>query len=178
MIETLFFLTEAHSEAEGGFGLNFDILESNLINLLILAGVLFYYGSKIVGNILSERKNKIAQKIGEAEEKQRKAAQALAQEQEKLAQAKSTASKIISEAEANAQKAKQAILAQGEKEVERIKAMAVADLNSEQDRAIAELKQRITALALGRVENQLGEFLNDETQHQLIDRSIARLGGS
>jgi F-type H+-transporting ATPase subunit b len=177
MIETLFFLAEAHSETEGGFGFNFEILESNLINLLILVGVLFYYGSKIVGNILSERKNKIAQKIQEVEAKQARAAKALTEEQAKLAQAKSTASKIISEAEANAEKAKQAILAQGEKEVERIKAMAVADLNSEQERAIAELKQRVAALALGRVENQLGEILNDDVQHQLIDRSIARLGG-
>ena len=175
---TLFFLIEASSEVEGGFGFKLDLLESNIINLLILLGVLFYYGSKVVGNILAERKAKIAEKIQEVEAKQKKAAAALAEEQQKLAQAKETAKTIRSEAEVNAQKAKEAILAQGEKEVERIKATAQADLNSEQERAIAELKRRVATLALERVESQLGNILNEEAQQKLIDRSIAQLGGN
>lgn len=175
---TLLFLIEASSEAEGGFGFKFDLLESNIINLAILLGVLFYYGSKVVGNILAERRAKIAEKIQEAEAKQQKAAATLAEEQEKLAKSKETAKKIRSDAETNAQKAKEAILAQGAKEVEKIKATAQADLNSEQERAIAELKQRVAALALEKVESQLGGILNDEAQQKLIDRSIAQLGGN
>ena len=175
---TLFFLIEASSEVEGGFGFKLDLLESNIINLVILLGVLFYYGSKVVGNILAERKAKITEKIQEVEEKQKKAAAALAEEQQKLAQAKETAKTIRSEAEVNAQKAKEVILAQGEKEVERIKATAQADLNSEQEKAIAELKRRVATLALERVESQLGNILNEEAQQKLIDRSIAQLGGN
>jgi F-type H+-transporting ATPase subunit b len=41
---------------EGGFGLNVDILETNLINLVIILGVLFYFGSKFLGKTLSTRK--------------------------------------------------------------------------------------------------------------------------
>ena len=44
MIETLLFLAEAHSEVEGGFGLNLNIFETNLINLLLLVGILIYFG--------------------------------------------------------------------------------------------------------------------------------------
>ena len=175
---TLLFLIEASSGSEGGFGFSSDILGSNVINLAILLGVLFYYGSKVVGNILAERKAKIAERIQSAEAKQQKAAATLAEEQEKLAQAKTTAEKIRSDANANAQKAKEAILAQGVKEVEKIKASAQADLNSEQERAIAELKRRVAVLALERVESQLGGILNDEAQQKLIDRSIAQLGGN
>ena len=175
---TLLFLIEASSEAEGGFGFKLDLLESNIINLLILLAVLFYYGSKVVGNILAERQAKIAEKVQEAEAKQQKAAATLAEEQEKLAQAKVTAEKIRSDAEANAQKAKEAILAQGAKEVERIRETAQADLNSEQERAIAELKRKVAVLALERVESQLEGILNDEAQQKLIDRSIAQLGGN
>ncbi len=175
---TLLFLIEASAEANGGFGFHLDILESNIINLAILLVVLIYYGSKVVGNILSERRAKIAEKIAAAEALAKQAAATLAEEQEKLAQAKATAEKIISDASANAEKAKAAILAQGEKEVERIKATAQANLNSEQERAIAELKRMVAALALERVESQLGEILNDEAQQKLIDRSIAQLGGN
>ncbi|MDJ0648832.1 MAG: F0F1 ATP synthase subunit B [Xenococcaceae cyanobacterium MO_188.B19] len=178
MIETLLYLAEAHSEVEGGFGLNLDIFETNLINLSILLGILYFYGSKIVGDILSERRSKIAQQIAEIEQKQKAAAATLANEQKKLAEAKKTAEQIRQDAHANAEKAKAAILAQGEKEVERLRATAAADLSSEEARAIAELKQRVTALSLAKVESQLPSMLDDSAQTTLIDRSIAQLGGA
>ena len=177
MVDSLFFLTEAGSEAKGGFGLNFDILESNLINLSILLGVLFICGRKIVGNILSERRAKIAEQIESVEKKLKEASKSLEEQQQKLKQSEATAAQIRQDAEAKTKKAKQEIISQGKKEVERVKAMGLQDLNSEQDRAIAELRQRAAALAIERVEAQLKDILDDSAQHQLIDRSIAQLGG-
>ena len=177
----LFFLVEAsveaHSEVEGGFGLNLDILGTNLINLTILVGILVYYGKGLISNLMSERNAKIAEQIQEAEKKQQTASAALQEQKQKLAEAEKTAAKIRQDAQANAEKTKQAILAQGEKEVERLKATAVADLNSEQTKVIAELRQRVAALAIEKVETQLPQMLNDEAQNQLIESSIARLGG-
>jgi F-type H+-transporting ATPase subunit b len=174
---TFLFLAEAHSEVQGGFGLNLNIFESNLINLLILIGVLFYYGRGTVANILKERHSKIAQTIQEVEEKVQQSANALAEQQQKLAQAQLTADKIRKEAEVSAQKAKEDLLAQGEKEVERLKSMAVQDLNSERDKAIAELQQRVATLTIEQVESQLKQILDESAQQKLIERSIAQLGG-
>lgn len=176
MIGTLLFLAEAHSEVERGFGLNFDIFESNLINLSILIGILYYYGKDVVSNILSERRSKIAEQIQEVEQKKKDAVNTLAAEQKKLEQAQVNAAKILSEAETNAQQAKATILAQGEKEVQRLKETAGKDLNSEQERAIAQLRERVVALALEGVESRMGNLLNDEAQRKLIDSSIAKLG--
>ena len=179
MIGNLLYLAAvAETEHEGGFGLNLDILDTNLINLLILIGVLYFYGSKIVGNILSERREKIARQLAEIEEKKEKAAATLAEEEKKLAEAKQTATKIVKDAKANAEKVKAAILADGDKEVERLKASAAADLSSEEARAIAELKQRVATLALEKVESQLPQMLDDSAQTTLINRSIAQLGGA
>lgn len=177
MMGTFFFLAAAHSEVESGFGLNFDILDTNLINLTLLVGILFYYGKPIVGNILSERRSKIAEQIQEVEQKQKQAVATLAEEQQKLAAAETSAAKIRQEAEVNAQKAKEAILAQGEREIERLKAAAGKDLDSDREKAIASLRERAVALAIERARTLMGEVLNDDTQHQLIDRSIAKLGG-
>jgi F-type H+-transporting ATPase subunit b len=177
IIMTLLFVAEAHSESKGGFGLNPDIFEANLINLAILIGVIFYYGRKVVGDILSERRSKIAQQIEEVEAQLKQSAQSLKEQQQKLEQAQVTAEKIRQDAQANAEKAKQTTLAQGVIEIERLRAVASQDLSSEQDRAIAELRQRAAALAIEKVESQLKNILDDSTQHQLIDRSIAQLGG-
>ncbi len=173
----LFFLANAHSEVEGGFGFNLDILETNLINLAILIGILVYYGGKVFGDALNQRRSTIAEQIQEAEKKQQEAVLALKEQEQNLAEAEKTAEKIRQEAQINAEKTKQAILAQGDKEVERMKAMATADLNSEQAKVIAQLRQRVAALAIEQVESQLPGMLNDEVQYQLIDRSIAKLGG-
>lgn len=178
MIGNLLYLAEAHSEVEGGFGLNLDILETNLINLLILIGILYFYGSKIVSNILRDRREKIAKQLAEIEEKKQKAQATLAEEEKKLAEAKQTATKIVEDAKANAEKVKAAILADGDKEVERLKASAAADLSSEEARAISELKQRVATLALEKVESQLPQMLDDSAQTTLVDRSIAQLGGA
>jgi F-type H+-transporting ATPase subunit b len=177
MIETLLFLAEAHSEVEGGFGLNLNIFETNLINLTLLVGILVYFGKPVLSNILTERRAKITEQIQAVEQKQKQAEVTLANEQKKLEEAKVTAAKIRSEATANAQKAREAILAQGEKEVQRLKEIAGKDLSSEQEKAIAQLRERVVALALENARSQMDNMLNDDVQRQLIDSSIAKLGG-
>ncbi|MDY7012240.1 MAG: F0F1 ATP synthase subunit B [Cyanobacteriota bacterium] len=168
------FLYLAH---EGGWGLNFNILETNLINLAILVGLLLYYGPQLIGKILSERRAKIEGEIKEAEKRAADAAAALADAQQKLARAQAEAEKIRAQAEETAKNAKEQILAQGKIEVERMRAGADRDTQTEQDRAIAELKQRVAQLAIERVESRLQEILDDSAQTQLIDRSIAQLRG-
>ena len=172
-----FFLLNAEAGAESGFGFNFDIIETNLINLGIIFVLLIVYGGKVVGNILSERRAKIEAEIKSAEARAQEAKDALAEAQKNLKEAQANAVKIRTEAEANAEKAKEAILLKGQKEVERLKATAAADLSSEQDRAIAQLKSQVVEMALSRVESRMGEMLNEDKQRQLVDRSIANIGG-
>jgi F-type H+-transporting ATPase subunit b len=177
MIETLLFLAEAHSEVESGFGLNLDIFETNLINLTLLVGILIYFGKPVLSKILTERRSKIAEQIQAVEQKKKQAEVTLANEQKKLEEAKVTAAKIRSEATTNAQKARETILAQGEKEVQRLKEIAGKDLSSEQEKAIAQLRERVVALALENARSQMENMLNDDVQRKLIDSSIAKLGG-
>ena len=171
-----FFLLNAEAGAQSGFGFNFDIIETNLINLGIILVLLIVYGGKVVGNILSERRAKIEAEIKSADARAKESKDALAVAQKNLQQAQDNAVTIRSEAEANAEKAKEAVLAKGQKEVERLKASADADLNSDRERAIAQLRSRAVEMALERVESRMGEVLNDDKQRQLIDRSIAKLG--
>ncbi|MEG4804891.1 F0F1 ATP synthase subunit B [Microcoleus sp. ARI1-B5] len=170
-------LLATEASREGGFGLNFDILETNLINLSIVIGLLFYFGRGFLGNILSERRSAIEEAIKDAETRQKDAAAALAEQQQKLTQAQAEAERIRSAAEANAIGAKEAILAQAAQDVERMKATAGQELEAERERAIAQLRARVASMALERVEAQLKTSLDDSAQNQLIDRSIALLGG-
>lgn len=171
----LFYL--ATEEAGGGFGLSTDILGSNLINLIIVIGVLVVYVGGFIGNILTERRNKIAEEIKEAETIANNAAKSLAEAKEDLNQAQAKAKQIKSDAEITAEKARAQILAQGEKEIERMKATAVQELDSERAKVIADLKRRIAVLALEKAEQDIKNSLNEDIQGKLISRAVDQLGG-
>lgn len=164
--------------SEGGFHLNFDILETNIINLAIIIGFLYVYGGKFVGNILEERKSKIVADLEDAENRAKKAEAALTSAQKDLEQAQAKAVSIREDAKVAAEKTKADILAKGREEVEKLKASAVKELSTEQAKVVAELKQRIAQLALEKVEADLKSSLNDDAKSKLIDRSIAQLGGN
>ncbi|PSN19846.1 ATP synthase F0 subunit B [filamentous cyanobacterium CCP5] len=163
---------------EAGFGLNFDILETNIINLAIVIGVLVYFGKKFLGGQLADRRAEIESAIKDAEQRKKEAASALAEQQQKLAQSKADAKQILANAEETAKRSRESILAQAEEDVERMKATAARDLSSQQDRVIRELRQRISELAIQRAESDLPNRLNDDLKRRLADSSIALLGGN
>jgi F-type H+-transporting ATPase subunit b len=168
----------ATENAHGGLGLNFDILETNLINLSLLIGFLVVYGRKFISNILTERRLAIEEEINEAETQSQTAAAQLAEAQQKLAQAQAEAVTIRADAETRAKVLKSQILAQADTEIERMKATAVQELDTEQAKVIAELKQRIVLKALEKSEARLKDRLDVSAGEKLIDRCIAQLGGS
>ena len=172
-----FFLLAAEAE-HSGFGLNLDILETNLINLVIIVGVLVYFGKNSLGKTLTDRRTQIEAAIKEAEQRKEKAAAALAEQQQKLAQAKTEASRIRAEAEERANAVRANVMAQAEEDMQRMKASAAQDLSAQQDRVLNELRQRIAALAMQRAEEHLKSQMNDDAQRQLIDRSITMIGGA
>jgi F-type H+-transporting ATPase subunit b len=175
----LLLMAEATAEAahEGGFGLNTNILETNLINLAIIVTVLFIFGRKALGNTLKARQETIETAIKNAESRLAQAQTALETERKKLSEAKKEAETIKKAAQENAVKAKEAILAQAAVDVERMKATASADVSSERDKAIAQLRQKVVALALAKAESELKAGISQSTQEKLVDRSIALLGG-
>lgn len=169
---------EAAEAAESGIHLNFDILETNIINLAIVIGVLVYFGRGVLGNALSERRSQIAEAIQEAETRKKTAAASLADAQQNLTQAQSEAARIVAEAQERAKTVREAILSEAQADMQRLKAAEAQDLTRQQERVMMELRQRISALALQQVESQLKSGIAESTQQQLIDRSIASIGGA
>jgi F-type H+-transporting ATPase subunit b len=167
----------ALGEGEGGFSLNTNILDTNLINLAIIITVLVVFGRKVLGNTLKSRRENIESAIKSAEQKVAETAAQLKEAQQKLEQAQAEAQRIKQTAESNAQTAKDAILAQSAVDIGRMQEAGAADLNSELERAIAQLRQKVALQALQKVEAKLKGGISDDAQQVLIDRSIAQLGG-
>jgi F-type H+-transporting ATPase subunit b len=171
------FVLEASEVEESGFGLNFNLLDTNLINLVIIIAVLIYFGRGFLGKMLSERRAGIEQAIRDAEERKKSASAALAEQQQKLAQAKVTAEEILKDAELSAKSARESILTQAERDVARLREAASQDITAQQERMIREIRNRVVALAMEQAESQLRDQIDDSRHAELVDRSIAMLGG-
>ena len=75
----MYYWLATESEA-AGLGLNFDILETNLINLLVVIGVLVYFVGGVLKKILAERSAAIEAEIQAAEKRQADAKAMLVEE--------------------------------------------------------------------------------------------------
>jgi F-type H+-transporting ATPase subunit b len=162
---------------QGGVGLNLDLIETNLFNLTLVLGFVVVFGRKVLTNILTERRATIETAIQDTEARQKQAASALEGAKKNLAQAQAEAETIRQTAITSAANAKAEIAAKAAADIERMKELAAADTNTEQDKAIAELRARVTKLAMERAEAQLKNLLTASTQSELVDRSIALVGG-
>jgi F-type H+-transporting ATPase subunit b len=163
--------------ADGGFSLNLDIFEANLINLILLDGGLFYLLSGALSESLSERQQKILGAIQESEEKLQEATTRLTEGETKLAQAQIVIESIKKDAEQTAVQVKSSILADGKIEIERLTATAKTQISTIEARVRKQISDYVATLALQRITMQLEGKLNSSLQQQIINRNISKLAG-
>merc|ERR1712244_108280 len=71
----------------GSIGLNLDILETGVLNIVALVGILIYTGKDFLGSILQERKDTIVKSVQDAEDRLNEANRRLSEAQKQLSQA-------------------------------------------------------------------------------------------
>ncbi len=174
MMGNLLFLATA---GKGGVSLNPDLIETNLFNLTVVLVFVFVFGRKVLTSILTERREAIEVAIKDTEDRQKQALSALDGAKKNLAQAQAEAETIRQTAIASAANAKAEIAAKVAADIERMQQLAAASTDTEQDKAIAELRTRVTNLAMERAQAKLKQLLTKSAQTELIDRSIAMVGG-
>ena len=161
--------------AEGGWGLNFDIFEANLVNLIILDGGRFSLLSGALSECLTERQQKILGAIQESEEKLQEATVRLTEGETKLAQAQMVIESIGKDAEVTAKQVKSTILTDGKTEIERLTAAAKGQIGTIEARVRKQISEYVVTLALKRITMQLEGKLTSGLQQQIIDRNISKL---
>jgi F-type H+-transporting ATPase subunit b len=170
-----FVLLASEAGESSGIGFNSDILETNVINLVIVIAFLVYAGRGFIGKILSARLESIQSAIADAEKRQKDASEKLTVQQGKLAQAKTESENLRKQAEIDAKNASDLILATVDADIARLRESADQEIATEQDRVIVQLRQQVAEKALASVQSYFDRGLSESTQIELIDRSIALL---
>nr|YP_010930363.1 ATP synthase CF0 B subunit [Ochrosphaera neapolitana]Q40609.1 RecName: Full=ATP synthase subunit b, chloroplastic; AltName: Full=ATP synthase F(0) sector subunit b; AltName: Full=ATPase subunit I [Ochrosphaera neapolitana]WKK50091.1 ATP synthase CF0 B subunit [Ochrosphaera neapolitana]CAA67538.1 subunit I of ATPase [Ochrosphaera neapolitana] len=161
--------------ADGGVSFNPDIFETNVVNLAILTGGIFYLGSNALSESLVERQQKILGAIQEAEERLEQATERLKESKTQLEQAQLVIASIKEDAETTAKQVKSAILTEGKNEIERLTSAAKSQIVTIEAQVRKQISDYVVSLALQRVTLQLEGKLSDAAQQQILDRNISKL---
>lgn len=171
-------LPHALASHGGGFGLNLNPFETNIINLAIVIAGLVYFLRGFLGGILERRRSAILSDLKDAEDRLSTATVAVAKAQQELTEAQAKADRILTDGRSRAQ----AIRLDNEKrtveEMARLKQDSASDLQSEASRVSDQLRREAARLAIEKALASLPGRLNAKTQARLIDQSIQSLGNS
>jgi len=171
---------EEHAEEEGGspldpLGINTGLLAVQMLNFLILLGILIPMLWRPAVNMLDERSAKIKKGIEDAAAAA-KARENAEQEAEKiLSQARTEAQQVIDEARSRGDDVAKGIEQEARQEAEKIQADAQADALAARDAQLGDLREQVLNISTAVAGRILGEQLDASKQKELVDSFIADL---
>jgi len=150
-------------------GINGGYFLVQVLNFLILFVVLSAWVYRPVLDLLEKRRETIAQGLEDARIAEEARANAEKEAEKIMAEAQAEASKVVSEATERAASVGREIRAEMEAEAAKAKESALAEAKAERDRMLADVRGQIAALAMAATQKLVGETLDDQRQHALID---------
>nr|YP_004891345.1 ATP synthase CF0 B chain [Cephalotaxus harringtonia var. wilsoniana]YP_009471738.1 ATP synthase CF0 subunit I [Cephalotaxus sinensis]YP_009641668.1 ATP synthase CF0 subunit I [Cephalotaxus hainanensis]YP_010137912.1 ATP synthase CF0 subunit I [Cephalotaxus fortunei var. alpina]YP_010137994.1 ATP synthase CF0 subunit I [Cephalotaxus fortunei]YP_010138076.1 ATP synthase CF0 subunit I [Cephalotaxus griffithii]YP_010138158.1 ATP synthase CF0 subunit I [Cephalotaxus harringtonia]YP_010138240.1 len=169
------FISLVYWPSAGGFGLNTNILETNIINLSVVLGVLIYFGKGVLSNLLDNRKHKILSTIHNSEKLCKGAADQLEQARARLREVEMRAREIRVNGYSQIEQEKEDLIHVASVNLEKLENFKNETVNFEQQRAIEQVRQQISRQAVQRALGTLNSRLNSELHLRTIDHNIGLL---
>ena len=161
-----------------GISLNTDILETGLLNILALLGILIFTGKDFLGSSLEERKTTIVKGVQDAEDRLNEAQKRLSEAEKQLNQANIVISEIKNETIATKKLLLESDAYEAKKDLKIRFERALATFRSKERQIFLEIKQQIISLVLKRTIIRAQEaFGPKERASALINDTINKLEG-
>ena len=161
-----------------GIGLNLDILETGLINILALVAILVYTGRDFLGSLLEERKTDIVQGVQDAEDRLNEANLRLNEAQKQLSQANVVITEIKNETIAAKKVLLESDASQSKKDLATSFSRALATFRAKERQIFLAVKEQIILLVLKRTVMRAQEtFGKKDRATELINETINKLEG-
>jgi len=126
-----------------------------------------------IANILAERKARIDQGLADAEQARKDRDAGAAERDKAMIDARREANALIAVAQKSAQELRDADIAATREELGHLRERAMADIQAERDRALADLRAQVADLALAAAGKVVGETMTDARQKRLVEEFLA-----
>ena len=159
-------------------GLNLDILETGLINILALIAILVYTGRDFLGSLLEERKTDIVQGVQDAEDRLNESNRRLSEAKKQLSQANVVITEIKNETIGAKKILLESDASQSKKDLATSFSRALATFQAKERQIFLAVKEQIILLVLKRTVMRAQEtFGKKDRATALINETINRLEG-
>lgn len=155
-----------------GLGIDLSTLLAQLVNFLLLFGLLYFFAYKPILRMFDERSRRIKESVEQADQVKQQAAQAEEENRKKLEASAREGQEAIARAMRSAEGARQKAQEEAREEAGTLLEQARADIQRERDEVIGELRQEFADLAVEAAEKVIEKSLDRETHRELIDRVL------
>ena len=150
-------------------------LIAQIVNFLILVGILTKFAYKPLMQALEERQKKITDNIESAERERQEAEEIKLGYQKQLADARAQAQAIVEKAEKLAEETKEEILKEARLESARILKTVQDEVARERELALAQLKGEVIALSMAAAAKIIEKNIDNEANANLVSSFIEKL---
>ena len=152
-----------------GLGINLPTLVAQIINFLILLGLLYLVAYKPVMRIFDERSRKIRESMEQTEAIKEQATHAGEEAKKQIEAASKEGQEVIARAVQTGEEIKRKAQQEAKPEAEAIIAKARLEIQRERDEVIDELRKEFTDLTIVAAGKVIDRSLDKEAHRQLID---------
>uniref|UniRef100_UPI0030FDFD16 CF0 subunit I n=1 Tax=Elymandra archaelymandra TaxID=3024799 RepID=UPI0030FDFD16 len=170
------FVFLAHWPFAGSFGLNTDILATNLINLTVVVGVLIFFGKGVLKDLLDNRKQRILSTIRNSEELRRGTLEQLEKARIRLQKVELEADEYRMNGYSEIEREKANLINATSISLEQLEKSKNETLFFEKQRAMNQVRQRVLQQAVQGALGTLNSCLNTELHFRTIRANIGILG--
>lgn len=155
-----------------GLGINVQLLIAQIINFLLLLGLLYMFAYKPILRMFDERANRIKESMDITESVKQQAANAEEEARKRIEEAGKEGQEVIARAIKTGEEIKQKAEQDAKPEAEALIARARNEIQQERDEAITELRKEFTDLTISAAEKVIEQELDKEAHRQLIDKVL------
>nr|YP_009541317.1 ATP synthase CF0 subunit I [Pseudostellaria okamotoi]YP_009564480.1 ATP synthase CF0 subunit I [Pseudostellaria palibiniana]YP_009575669.1 ATP synthase CF0 subunit I [Pseudostellaria setulosa]YP_009684183.1 ATP synthase CF0 subunit I [Pseudostellaria heterophylla]YP_010180118.1 ATP synthase CF0 subunit I [Pseudostellaria heterantha]YP_010555079.1 CF0 subunit I [Cyclamen persicum]YP_010555080.1 CF0 subunit I [Cyclamen persicum]YP_010555164.1 ATP synthase CF0 subunit I [Pseudostellaria davi len=170
------FVFLGHWPSAESFGVNTNILATNLINLSVVIGVLIFFGKGVLSDLLDNRKQRILNTIRNSEELRGRAVEQLEKARARLRKIEIEADQFRVNGYSEIEREKINLINSTYKTLEQLENYKNETIHFEQQRAINQVRQRVFQQALQGALGTLNSCLNNELHLRTINANIGMFG--
>jgi F-type H+-transporting ATPase subunit b len=151
-------------------GISLGYLLFQIFNFAVMCILLYAWAYKPILRMLDNRRKKIAQGLEDARVAGEARANAEQDATRLVAEAQNRANQLVREATDRAEALGREIRAAAEADAAKEREVALAEVQLERDHMLSDLRSQIAALAIAAAQKLVGEALDEQRQHTLLDQ--------
>jgi F-type H+-transporting ATPase subunit b len=159
-------------EGLAGLGINLPMLLAQVVNFIILFGLLYMFAYKPIIRMLDERSKKVEDSVKQTEYIKDQVAHAEEESKKRIEAAGKEGQEVIARAVRSGEEVRQQAKQDAQKDAETLITRARTEIQRERDDAIGELRREFADLTILAAEKVIEKSLDKEAHRQLIDKTL------